>query len=288
MPVLDATEGPEDHRAGGAANVARGIAALGGRSVLAAARGADAEGTRLAELLKKDGIEDRCVVTPDRMTTTKTRVLAGQQQIVRIDRERTGPLPPGSEKALREAALAAAETCRALVVSDYDKGVLSEELLDAVGASFRFRKLPIVVDPNVSHFFHYGPGTILTPNQFELERAMGRRVRDDAGVEAVAREALGKLPEGTRLLVTRGEAGMSIYTSPAPPIHIPTKARQVFDVTGAGDTVVATLALALASGADLVAAARLANLAAGVVVGKRGASTVSLEELSARLAEEPS
>lgn len=286
--MLDATEGPEDHRAGGAANVARGIAALGGRAVLAAARGDDGDGRRLAELLAKDGIEDRCVVTPDRMTTTKTRVLAGQQQIVRIDRERTGPLPAAFEKRLRDEALAAAEDCRALVVSDYDKGVLSEKLLDAVGASFRARRLPIVVDPNVSHFFHYGPETVLTPNQFELERAMGRRVRDDAGIHAVAREALDRLPKGTRLLVTRGEAGMSIYMDTGEPVHIPTKARQVFDVTGAGDTVVATLALALAVGADLVTSARVANFAAGIVVGKRGASTVAPEELSARLSEEPS
>lgn len=301
VPVVEIESPPgggagpqEEFRAGGAGNVARGIAALDGTAVLVAARGRDESGERLSKILAQDGIEDRLVPLDDRGTTSKTRVVAGQQQIVRIDRERTDPIPPEARARIRSEALAAAEGAQALVISDYDKGLLSQDLLDAVGDSFRSRNLPIVVDPNVEHFFHYGRVTVVTPNQNELERACGAKIRDEESLDRTAREALARFAKGTQLLVTRGEAGMTLFGGAAAAggaagdgtrTHIPTVARQVYDVTGAGDTVVATLALALAAGASLMEGAKLANLAAGIVVAKRGAATVTRDEIRARMGD---
>lgn len=285
VPIVAVEDAREERRAGGAANVARGIVALAGTATLVALRGDDEAGGQLEALLAKDGVDVRFAVDPNRPTTTKTRVVAGQQQIVRLDRERTDPVSGEVAQALRAAAREAVEEAEALVLSDYDKGALTRELLEETIAAALARGLSIVVDPNVEHFFRYGRATVIAPNRYELERATGRRIRDEAALVAVAKEARARLAEkaGARvlpaLLVTRGEEGMTLFADGAP-LHIPTVARQVYDVTGAGDTVVATLSLALAAGADLEEAARLANEAAGVVVGKRGAATVTREEIA--------
>ncbi|HEX6738109.1 MAG TPA: D-glycero-beta-D-manno-heptose-7-phosphate kinase [Vicinamibacteria bacterium] len=264
---------------GGAANVAANVRALGGEAVVAGVIGRDVAGERVRESLARAGVEDALAVAEDdRPTTLKTRIIAHHQQVVRADRERTDEVDAALERALvtrLEPALAAAH---AVVVSDYQKGVVTARLMRALLARARRRGLPLLVDPKVRHFPRYRGVDLVTPNQLEAEQATGVRIRDEADLRTAAERILRQLGCGA-VLVTRGENGMSLFPRGGRPVHVPTAAREVFDVTGAGDTVIATLGLALGARARLPEAAVLANFAAGVAVGKLGTATAAPSEV---------
>jgi len=264
---------------GGAANVAANVAAIGARCHLVATAGDDLHGRAFREALGKAGLDDRTVLTvAGRPTTTKTRVMARGQQVVRIDEEVDAPLEPGMLEritALLHEALADAD---ALLLEDYNKGLLAAPLIVAAIAAALRRGMPVVVDPKYRHFFEYAGATVFKPNRRELEAALG------AAVDLEHRDALPQALERLKvdnLLLTLGPDGMVLVTKAREIFHLPSIAREVYDVSGAGDTVTAWVGAALAGGATLVEAATLANYAAGIEVGKAGVATVSPEEILA-------
>jgi D-beta-D-heptose 7-phosphate kinase/D-beta-D-heptose 1-phosphate adenosyltransferase len=279
VPVVQVTG--QSFHLGGAGNVAANVRSLGGAAVLAGAVGRDAAGDRVREALAASGAEPQLVeLGGGRPTTVKTRIVAHSQQVVRADREDASELPAPAEAALVEAVRRGLLACDALVVSDYQKGVVTASLLRRVLPLAQRRRVPVLVDPKVRHFRLYRGATVVTPNQVEAEQATGLRLRGPSDLVAAGRKVLSLL--GCRaVLVTRGEHGMSLLERGRPPLHVPTTAREVFDVTGAGDTVIATMALALAAGATLPEAAVLANCAAGVVVGKVGTAQAAPGEVLA-------
>ncbi len=282
VPVLEVQSRIET--LGGAGNVARNIAALGAAPSLFAVIGEDDAGKRFRALAATEGIGlGGLRVDAGRPTTHKQRVAALTQQIVRIDSEITSAITESLAADLAGDVAAAALTHDVLVISDYDKGVLTAPLLSRAIAAFREVDKPIVVDPNVVHFFGYGEATVVTPNHLQLERVSGRRIRGEGELLEVGTSIQERLGHAA-LLITRGEAGMALLRG-RDIVRIPTVAREVYDVTGAGDTVVAVLALVLGKGLGLETAARVANAAAGIVVGKRGTAVVTPAELDARLAE---
>jgi D-beta-D-heptose 7-phosphate kinase/D-beta-D-heptose 1-phosphate adenosyltransferase len=212
----------------------------------------------------------------------KTRIVAHHQQVVRADREDASDVPADVQVALADAVRRALDGCTAVVVSDYQKGLVTRALMKPLVALARRRGIAVLVDPKVRHFALYRGASLVTPNQGEAEQATGVRIRDDETLGAAGAKILRTL-RCPAALITRGEHGMSLFRQGEAPLHIPTAAREVFDVTGAGDTVIATLALALAAGADLPRAALLANHAAGVVVGKVGTATAEPEEIVASI-----
>ncbi|RMH58973.1 MAG: D-glycero-beta-D-manno-heptose-7-phosphate kinase [Candidatus Hydrogenedentota bacterium] len=281
VPVLEVQE--RTRSLGGAANVARNVVALGGQARLCGVRGEDDHGEEILKLCRGLEIDsDGVVISSDRPTTFKQRVIARTQQIVRIDHESVEPLGKDVRDRLTAGLRRAMKASDVVVISDYDKGVISREILEVVQREAG--GIPIVVDPNVRHFFEYSLATVVTPNHLQLERVSGKRIRGEKELIEAGRSIKKRL-SGPALLVTRGEEGMSLFTGEVEVLKIPTVAREVYDVTGAGDTVVAALALGLGSGWDLVEAARTANVAAGIVVGKRGTAAVSARELRERLDE---
>jgi D-beta-D-heptose 7-phosphate kinase/D-beta-D-heptose 1-phosphate adenosyltransferase len=268
-----------DDHLGGAGNVAANIRALGGQVAVAGIVGDDAAGEGIRRRLEALGIDVGAVrVVSSRGTTVKSRVLAHHQQVVRIDEEEDHPLPASEARALAAAVRDSLDGVHVLVVSDYSKGVVSPELLNGTLGEARRIGLSVAVDPKVPHMELYQPATVVTPNQAEAGRAAGLEIGNDQ--EAL--EAGRRLLEGMdieALLMTRGEKGMLLCEREREPLLLPTEAREVFDVTGAGDTVIATLSLGIAAGASLPDAARIANRAASVVVGKVGTATCSAREL---------
>jgi D-glycero-beta-D-manno-heptose-7-phosphate kinase len=282
VPVVEVTG--QSFHAGGAANVAANVRALGGEAVIAGVVGEDAAAERLRDLLAGSGIEPALAAAPDgRPTTVKTRIVAHHQQVVRADREQSDDIDAGLEAALVLRLRAVLPRVAAVIVSDYQKGVVTPGVMRALRSAARRRRLPLLVDPKVRHLELYRDATLVTPNQLEAEQATGIRIRSLADLQAAGGRILATV-RCEAALITRGEHGMSLFRARRRPLHIPTTAREVFDVTGAGDTVIATLALALAARAPLADAAVLANLAAGVVVGKLGTATASAEELLAAAA----
>jgi D-beta-D-heptose 7-phosphate kinase/D-beta-D-heptose 1-phosphate adenosyltransferase len=279
VPVVQVTG--QSFHLGGAGNVAASVRSLGGGAVLAGVVGEDAAGERVKESLATAGVSS-CLVTlgNERPTTVKTRIVAHGQQVVRADREDAADVPADAETALVESVRRELPSCGALVISDYQKGVVTPTLLKRVLPLARRRGVPVLVDPKVRHFRLYRGASVVTPNQLEAEQATGLPLHGLADVVAAGRRILERL--GCRaVLVTRGEHGMSLFERGRPPLHVPTAAREVFDVTGAGDSVIATMALALAAGATLPEAAVLANCAAGVVVGMVGTAQASPAEVLA-------
>jgi D-beta-D-heptose 7-phosphate kinase/D-beta-D-heptose 1-phosphate adenosyltransferase len=283
VPIVEVTG--QSFHLGGAGNVASNVRALGGAVVLAGVVGQDNAGQRVREALAEAGVE-ACLAASDggRPTTMKTRIIAHHQQVVRADREQSDDIPDALEQQLLRRVRDALRGCRALILSDYQKGVVTPRLMKAVLSQARRRRLAVLVDPKVRNFALFRKVAVVTPNQLEAEQASGIRIRSTADLQAAGRRILEQLGCAA-VLVTRGEQGMSLFERGRRPLHIPTSAREVFDVTGAGDTVIATLGLALAAGARLAEAARLANHAAGVVVGKLGTATTNPEELLAAIAE---
>jgi rfaE bifunctional protein kinase chain/domain len=281
VPVVEITA--QTFHLGGAANVASNVRSLGGQAAVAGVVGRDAAGQRLREALVRGGVEDALATDDDgRPTTHKTRIIAHHQQMVRADREETGEIGAALEDALAEALRGAAGGTGAIILSDYQKGVVTRRLMKKVLDAARREGVPLLVDPKVRHFALYRGAAVVTPNQMEAEQATGVRIRDTASLHEAGARIL-KALRCRAALITRGEHGMALFEQEKKPAEIATAARQVFDVTGAGDTVIATLALALAAGATLPEAAMLANHAAGVVVGKIGTATVSPEEVLAAI-----
>ena len=281
VPVVELAS--QSFHLGGAANVAANVRSLGGRSAVAGVIGRDAAGDRLKGALARAGVEDALAADEGgRPTTHKMRIIAHSQQVVRADREDARALAPAVAAALAEAMRRAARGAGAIILSDYQKGVVSRSFMKAVLAAAKREGAPLFVDPKVRNFALYRGASVVTPNQAEAEQATGVKIRDAADLEAAGRKIL-KTLRCRAALVTRGEHGMALFQDGRRPVSIPTAAREVFDVTGAGDTVIATLALATAAGASLEEAAMLANYAAGVVVGKVGTATVTPEEVLAAI-----
>ena len=268
---------------GGAANAAAGVVALGGRALLGGVVGADPAAEQVRSALTQAGVDaSGLVADPSRPTTTKTRVIAHSQQVVRADVEDRAPLAPKVEAALLEWAAHAVSEADSVVISDYAKGVVSEVIAQGVIEAARSRGTPVLVDPKGRDYAKYRGATLITPNAQDAGRAANVHIHDDDDLLEAARR-LAETCEGAALLVTRGAAGMTLFTGDGR-VDIAAEAREVYDVTGAGDTVVAALAVALGSSLDLLDAVRLANAAAGIAVGKVGTATVTLAELGARLA----
>lgn len=273
----------ESFRLGGAANVFNNILALGGKVDLCGMIGSDEAGrVLLKELGGKRTGRGGIVIDQDRPTIKKSRVIAHNQQVVRYDMERKGELKPGLQRRILRYVESRIREVDCLVVSDYAKGVVTSALMAELTRLATLRGVPIIVDPKVEHFGFYKGVTLVTPNNLEATQAAGLHGDGDQTIEdagEIIRQRLGC----QSVLVTRGERGMSLFEQDGSSWHLPTRARQVYDVTGAGDTVVGTLALALSVGASMREAATLANQAAGIVVGMVGTATVSARQLSEAL-----
>ena len=261
---------------GGAANVAQNVAAAGAKVSLVGAAGSDASGVRLRAMIEAIGADSKTVIATKRPTTCKTRVVARAQQMLRIDEEDDGDLPGKDVQRILDTLLPLLEKADALVLEDYNKGVLVPAVITAAIEAAAHRGIPSVVDPKFRNFFAYRGATIFKPNRRELESALGATVNlDDVGALPATFERLGV----SHLLLTLGERGMALVASEGDVRVIPTTAREVYDVVGAGDTVTAYLATSLAAGATPYESAVIANYAAGVEVGKLGAATVSPDEI---------
>jgi rfaE bifunctional protein kinase chain/domain len=275
VPVVEVIQ--ETYRLGGSANVAANVLALDGTPIPIGVVGRDSASQRMEELLYHSGIEIYGLLRADRPTTLKTRIIAHSQQVVRTDRESKKPLSSGINRDLEALFLEYLPRAEAVVVSDYDKGVVNRELLAAILPKAHSAGIPVYLDPKVHHADYYRPITLITPNHREAELLTGMVIDGQIALEEAGRKLLQRF-DCEYALITRGEEGMSLFNR-AGSHHLPTFAREVFDVTGAGDTVIATLALARAGGATMEEAAILANHAAGIVVGKVGTATVSRSEL---------
>ncbi|MFQ5508915.1 MAG: D-glycero-beta-D-manno-heptose-7-phosphate kinase [Leptospirillia bacterium] len=272
VQVVDITA--TTHALGGAANVARNVAALGGRPLLAGVIGKDDAGDTLCDLLTTAGIDQTGVIRADsRPTTRKTRVMAQRQQVMRYDREVREPVGADAARELIQVAESALAGCAALLISDYAKGGVTEDLCSRLIAAAKKRGVPVCVDPKGTNAAKYTGATLVTPNLKEAAQLTGGSLSDDDAVERAGSD-IRKAGKFDYVLMTRSERGMSLFGENTTH-HIPTRAREVYDVTGAGDTVLAAVGLALASGCAPEEAASLANDAAGVVVGKVGAAVAT-------------
>ncbi len=277
VPVVEVER--EVFRLGGAANVVHNLRALGAEVELFGVVGMDAASGQLRAELGRLGVAAGGVVeTANRPTAVKTRVIAQHQQVVRFDRERRGPLPAEVLQALCDCLAGRLPYLNAVVVSDYGKGVVSGELMEPLVDGARTLGVLLAVDPKPGNVGQYRGVTVLTPNTKEIETMAGTPARSDEEAAAAARKLLAEL-RAQAVLVTRGDRGMTLVEASGQVAQIPTRARDVFDVTGAGDTAISVLTLAWAAGAPPVEAACLANLAAGIVVGKLGTAVASREEL---------
>jgi D-beta-D-heptose 7-phosphate kinase/D-beta-D-heptose 1-phosphate adenosyltransferase len=272
-PVPVVHVGQIEERAGGAANVALNIAALGAQTRLLGVTGDDEPAATLEALLNGAGIDCRFQKISDTPTVTKLRVISRHQQLIRLDFEN------GFEAIDTDAQMdwyrEGLEHCDAVVLSDYGKGTLAA--IEQLIATARAAGKPVLIDPKAQEFSRYTGATLITPNMAEFEQVAGPCADEQALIEKSA--ALLSMHDIEALLVTRGEHGMTLLRRDEPEFHLPTQAREVFDVTGAGDTVISVLAAALAAGEDMRSATALANLAAGIVVGKLGTASVSVPEL---------
>jgi D-beta-D-heptose 7-phosphate kinase/D-beta-D-heptose 1-phosphate adenosyltransferase len=268
---------------GGAANTAANVAALGGEPHLLGFVGQDHHAASLRETLDQSGINYRGLcVDESRITTTKTRVVAYNQQVVRLDCEDRTPLTARQEDELLQEAEARLSDVDACILSDYGKGVVSERVSRQFIRLARQASKPVVVDPKGADYNKYRGATVIKPNLHEAEAAARQAITSEAGLEEVGARLVEFLG-GSALLITRGADGMSLFRGDTPSVHIPTLARRVFDVTGAGDTVASVLALGLAANGSLEDTIHMANRAASLVVAKVGTATVTLEELLAEL-----
>lgn len=277
--VLVNREGCAEGFPGGAGNVAANVAALGGVPIPWGAIGKDESGKRLARLLDQRGINcETLVQEPGRLTPHKLRIAAHHHQLLRLDVERVSPLSSESSEKLCRSFRRRAPKLDALIVSDYQKGSVRPEVCSRMFEEARRRRMPIFVDPKPAHADLCRGVTLATPNLHEAELMAGRAMRDARELESGCRELMERL-ECEHLLVTRGGEGMTLFTVGGRTLEITSEPRPVYDVTGAGDTVIAVVALAYASGASMLEAARLANLAAGRVVLRFGTSQISRAEL---------
>ena len=281
IPVLKA----EARRAvlGGAANVAQNVAALGARAVLVGVVGMDEAATEIGRLLAAAPAITACLVpVPQRPTTVKTRFVSGGHQLLRLDEEDSAPIAPALEAQVLAEFAQALPRADIVVLSDYAKGVLTDRVLADAVALARAAGRRVIADPKRGSFGAYHGVDVLTPNESEAARASGIATEDDDGAAAAGEQARVQADAGA-VLVTRSAKGLTLVRRDAPPLHVPTRAQAVADVSGAGDTLIAAFAIGLACGAAMLEAAMLANVAAGLSVGKPGTATVSHGELGAAL-----
>jgi D-beta-D-heptose 7-phosphate kinase/D-beta-D-heptose 1-phosphate adenosyltransferase len=277
VPVVDIQR--ESFHLGGAANVLANLVALGARASVVGVVGDDPAGERLRSSLRAAGADqDEYLVTDEhRPSTVKTRIIAHSQLVVRADRESRRPVNGQTEARIIEALQAALENAAALIVSDYDKGVVTPRILEKI-LPLAYDQVPVLIDPKLRNFSSYRPATLVTPNHHEALRMASLEADTDEGLYEAARRIRAEL-NCDAVLITRGDRGMMLLEGTGAPVFVATAAREVYDVTGAGDTVIATLAAALAAGSSLIEAAALANHAAGIVVGKVGTATANAGEL---------
>lgn len=277
VPVVEVDS--EQVRFGGAANVANNIRCLGGTPLLIGLIGDDHAGKGFAEMLRDQNMDtEGLVVDAERPTTIKTRVIAASQHVVRVDNESKADCPERLRHRIVDAVKYRIQQIDAILIEDYNKGVLTKDVIDELLAVARKYSKIVTVDPKFNHFLEYKGVTLFKPNRREAEQVLGGRLRTDSDVEAAGKKLLELLGVGS-VLLTRGEQGMSLCEADGEVTHIHTIAGNVQDVSGAGDTVISTLTLALASGVDVRMACRLANCGAGVVVGEVGIVPVSPEQL---------
>lgn len=274
VPIVEVTD--DSFMLGGAANVANNIIALGGHATVAGVAGRDRAGGVLRELLAEKGIES-AIFEDSRPTTIKTRVIAHNQQVVRFDKEDKNRITGKALNNLLKFLSDSVDEHDAVIISDYKKGIVSQELMKQVLKASRPKRKFIAVDPKIGHFHCYKGVSIITPNLMEASHGSGVDIRDEKSLIKAGRALMKKLSCGA-VLITRGEEGMSLFEKERV-VNIPTVARHVYDVTGAGDTVIATFVLAYASGAAMGDAALIANHAAGIVVGEVGTAVPTPEKL---------
>lgn len=277
VPVVEVVE--EQVRLGGAANVANNIQTLGGEPMLVGLIGNDHPGQVFIEILKERNLPSKGIVTDaSRPTTIKTRVIAHAQHVVRIDNESKAECPEHIRHMIIDAVKYNIHELDAIIIEDYNKGVVTKDVIhELIAVARKYNKI-ITVDPKFNNFLEYKHVTVFKPNRREVEEAIGGRLKSVADVERAGKHLLEVL-EAENILLTRGEEGMSLFEANGAITHIPTQAANVQDVSGAGDTVVSTLTMALASGATIHEAATLANCAAGVVVGSVGIVPIQPKEL---------
>jgi D-glycero-beta-D-manno-heptose-7-phosphate kinase len=278
VPIVEVSR--ETDMPGGAGNVALNLADLGAEVHVVGAIGQDAAADRLLSIFSRKQMQIGGILrTGDRPTILKTRIIAHHQQVVRVDREIRGDLSGLLQDQIEDFVVKALANVQAVIFSDYGKGVVTKKLIAAIIPEARRRGIPITVDPKIENFGSYKKVTCVTPNLMEAMEGVGiRRLNSETEIEQLGKKILSSL-QSDSVLITRGEKGMSLFEKGKAPLHIPTSAREVYDVTGAGDTVISALTLALAAGAPLRTAAELANHAAGIVVGKLGTATVTGREL---------
>ena len=277
VPVVEVER--QSHMLGGAGNVVNNIIALGGQALLCGVIGNDPIGKKLARILGKlDNVTDGLVVENRRPTTMKTRVVAHSQQVVRVDREERKPVDEKSIGRILTILEEELNESDAIVVADYGKGVVTRSLMDGIRSLSQDRQIILAVDPTVRNLALYKDVTLITPNNHEAQQMSGIQIEDDQSLRRAGAHLLEEL--GCQMvLVTQGDKGMTLFEGNGQTTQIPTVARKVFDVSGAGDTVVAAFTLALAAGLTPGQAAVLANLAAGIVVGEIGTATVAASRL---------
>ncbi len=279
VPVVDVRR--ESIHLGGAANVLANLIALGAHGWVVGVVGSDPAGERLRDQLRQlnSSGDGGVIVDETRPSTTKTRIVAHSQLVVRADRESRAPVNSRVEQQIVARLKERLAESHAFVVSDYDKGVVTPGILREI-LPFAYERVPVLIDPKLRNFNSYRPATLITPNHHEALRMSDTEDHSDDGSHEAARVIQQKLGCDA-VLITRGDRGMMLLEAGGQPVYVDTAAREVYDVTGAGDTVIATLAAALASGATMLEAATLANHAAGIVVGKVGTATATGSELLA-------
>jgi rfaE bifunctional protein kinase chain/domain len=275
VPVVDVRR--ESRHLGGAANVLANLVALGTSGSVVGVVGNDSAGEQIKLDLEALSSDHSLVIDDTRRSTTKTRIVAHNQLVVRADRESRKPVSDQVEERIIAALRASLATADAFVVSDYDKGVVTPRILQEILPEV-YERLPVLVDPKMRNFNSYRPATLITPNHHEALRMSNTEDDSDEGLHHAASIIQNKLGCDS-VLITRGDRGMMLLEKDGPPAFVKTAAREVYDVTGAGDTVIAALAAALAAGTPMIEAATFANQAAGIVVGKVGTATASAEEL---------
>jgi len=276
VPVVDVRR--ESMHLGGAANVLANLVALGARGSVVGVVGNDGTGERLRAGLRELGMQDHSLIVDEtRPSTTKTRIIAHSQLVVRADRESRIPVSAKIEEKIVSCLKDELKRADAFVVSDYDKGVVTPAILREI-LPVAYEQVPVLIDPKLRNFNFYRPATLVTPNHFEALRMSDSEDTSDDGSHQAARVIREKLGCDA-VLITRGDRGMMLLGADGEPVYVETAAREVYDVTGAGDTVIAALAGALATGATMLEAASLANHAAGLVVGKVGTATANANEV---------
>jgi rfaE bifunctional protein kinase chain/domain len=278
VPVVDIRR--QSTHLGGAANVLANLIALGAKACVIGVVGDDDAGTKIRSALREQTAlqsDEQLITDGSRPTTIKTRIIAHNQMVVRTDREHRAPVNGQIEDEIIAVTRDAIANAHALVVSDYDKGVITPRILSEVLPA-AYERIPVLIDPKIRNFDSYRPATLVTPNHHEALRLTNLEEDSDGNLQSAAQVIQQRL-SCDAVLITRGDRGMMLLEQDKHPVYVETAAREVYDVTGAGDTVIATLAAALAVDASMTDAALLANQAAGIVVGKLGTATTTIEEI---------